>query len=145
MKKVYVERATINYKGWIRSGAKTGLVDPWDRDYLNKKGIGTFKPSGITFRSDVLLKKCFSNGSAVKLVPDFDNEHDENAIGVWDKDRKNQLGWVPKDLAAELKLKKIHDGYIISTWEDKKTKERKGFEIAWADFPFKLVVLKKDE
>ena len=36
------------------------------------------------------------------LVSEPDNEHDPNAIGIWDEERRAQAGYVPADVARDL-------------------------------------------
>ena len=35
-------------------------------------------------------------------MPEPENEHDPNAVAVWNEERTLQAGYVPRDLAAEL-------------------------------------------
>jgi hypothetical protein len=35
-------------------------------------------------------------------VPEPENEHDPNAIGIWDADRRLQAGYVPADVAPRV-------------------------------------------
>jgi hypothetical protein len=46
------------------------------------------------------------------LVPEPENEHDPNAVGVWNEDRSLQLGYVPRDRTAELR----GDEQAVSLW-----------------------------
>ena len=44
----------------------------------------------------------FEPGLPLALVPEPDNEHDPNAVGIWNEQRTLQAGYVPRDVAAEL-------------------------------------------
>ena len=37
----------------------------------------------------------FDPGRRLALVPEPDNEHDPNAVGIWNEERTLQLGYVP--------------------------------------------------
>jgi HIRAN domain len=58
--------------------------------------------AGSSYRLDALQDDAFAPGSRLALVPEPDNEHDPNAIGVWDADRRAQGGYVPAVTAREL-------------------------------------------
>jgi hypothetical protein len=45
----------------------------------------------------------FAPGRRLALVPEPDNEHDPNAIAIWDDSRRVQAGYVPADLARTLR------------------------------------------
>src|SRR5207248_6016126 len=42
------------------------------------------------------------SGSRLALVPEPQNEHDPNAIGIWDAEERVQAGYVPAEVAREL-------------------------------------------
>jgi len=46
-------------------------------------------------------------------VPEPDNEHDPNAIGVWDEARRVHAGYVPADVAPEI----AGDEQAVALWE----------------------------
>jgi hypothetical protein len=58
--------------------------------------------AGASFRLDALQDEAFTPGRRLALVPEPDNEHDPNAIGVWDADRRVQAGYVPAEIARDL-------------------------------------------
>ena len=58
--------------------------------------------AGVSYRTDVLQSDAFSPGRPLALVPEPDNEHDPNAIGIWDEARRMQAGYVPAEVAAGL-------------------------------------------
>ena len=58
--------------------------------------------AGSSYRLDALQNDAFAPGNPLALVPEPDNEHDPNAIGVWDADRRVQGGYVPAETAREL-------------------------------------------
>ena len=63
--------------------------------------IRVIKVAGVSYRLDALQDDAFAPGRRLALVPEPDNEHDPNAIGVWDDDRRLQAGYVPAELARE--------------------------------------------
>jgi HIRAN domain len=59
--------------------------------------------AGVSYRLDAVQDDAFIPGRRLALVPEPDNEHDPNAIGVWDAERRVQAGYVPADAARELR------------------------------------------
>ena len=45
-------------------------------------------------------------------MPEPDNEHDPNAVAIWNEDRTVQAGYVPREVAPELK----GDEQAVSIW-----------------------------
>ena len=58
--------------------------------------------AGVTFRPGVVEDPSFDPGRRLALVPEPDNEHDPNAIAIWNEERTLQAGYVPREIAAEL-------------------------------------------
>jgi hypothetical protein len=68
--------------------------------------------AGVSYRTDVLPDVSFDPGRRLALVPEPDNEHDPNAVGIWNEDRSLQLGYVPREVAADL----TGDEHAVSLW-----------------------------
>jgi hypothetical protein len=68
--------------------------------------------AGVSYRADALDDPSFDPGQPVALVPEPDNEHDPNAVAIWNADRTLQLGYVPRDVAPELS----GDEQAVSLW-----------------------------
>jgi HIRAN domain-containing protein len=64
--------------------------------------IQVVKIAGASYRLDALRDDAFAPGRRLALVPEPDNEHDPNAVGIWDDERRLQAGYVPADVAAGL-------------------------------------------
>jgi hypothetical protein len=58
--------------------------------------------AGVSFRTEAVADASFDPGARVVLVPEPDNEHDPNAVGIWNEPRTLQAGYVPREVAAEL-------------------------------------------
>jgi HIRAN domain len=58
--------------------------------------------AGVSFRIEALDDPSFDPGRRLELVPEPDNEHDPNAVGIWNEERTLQLGYVPRETAPEL-------------------------------------------
>ena len=71
------------------------------------------KLAGASYRADALQDDSFAPGRRLALVPEPDNEHDPNAVGIWDADRTVQAGYVPAEIAPELR----GDEQAVSLWE----------------------------
>jgi HIRAN domain len=84
-------------------------VDPASGDYLGRDApelaaLG-LKVAGVAgaarHHAEALASDAAAPGRPLVLRRDADNEHDPNAIAV-DTVEGDQLGWVPRELAAEL-------------------------------------------
>jgi hypothetical protein len=65
--------------------------------------IRILRLAGVSYRMDELQDDAFAPGNRLRLVAEPDNEHDPNAIGVWDADLRVQGGYVPAEDARELR------------------------------------------
>jgi hypothetical protein len=68
--------------------------------------------AGVSFRSEAASDSSFDPGRRLALVREPDNEHDPNAIAVWNEARTLQAGYVPRETAAELR----GDELAVSLW-----------------------------
>jgi HIRAN domain len=68
--------------------------------------------AGVTFRPEALPDPSFDPGRRLALIPEPDNEHDPNAIGVWNAERTLQAGYVPAEVAPQLR----GDEQAVSLW-----------------------------
>jgi hypothetical protein len=68
--------------------------------------------AGVSFRSEAASDSSFDPGRRLALVREPDNEHDPNAIAVWNEGRTLQAGYVPRETAAELR----GDEVAVSLW-----------------------------
>jgi HIRAN domain len=64
--------------------------------------VRVVKVAGTSYRLEALQDDAFAPGRRVALVPEPDNVHDPNAIGIWDAERQAQAGYIPADIAREL-------------------------------------------
>jgi hypothetical protein len=75
--------------------------------------VRVVKLAGASYRLEALQDDGFAPGRRLALVPEPDNEHDPNAVGVWDAERCVQGGYVPAEVAPELR----GDEQAVSLWE----------------------------
>ena len=68
--------------------------------------------AGVSFRIESLDDPSFDPGSTLALVPEPENEHDPNAVAIWNEERTMQLGYVPREVAPSL----AGDERAISLW-----------------------------
>jgi hypothetical protein len=78
------------------------------------------KVAGASYRVDALQDDAFAPGRRLALVPEPDNEHDPNAIGIWDAERRLQAGYVPAELAADLDARDWQAVSLLEFFEDGK-------------------------
>jgi HIRAN domain-containing protein len=58
--------------------------------------------AGVSFRGDTFEDPSFDPGRPVALVAEPDNEHDPNAVAIWNEERTLHVGYVPREVAGEL-------------------------------------------
>jgi hypothetical protein len=92
--RLWLERTREGYR--VRDAASEELVRGDD------PRIRVIKLAGSSYRLDALQDDAFAPGSRLALVREPDNEHDPNAVAVWDAEERLQAGYVPADLAAGL-------------------------------------------
>jgi hypothetical protein len=102
--RLILERAQSGYR--LRDAA-TGEAVPWEDERVRVVPV-----AGVSFRPEALEDPSFEPGLALALVPEPENEHDPNAVGVWNEERTLQAGYVPRDVAPELS----GDEQAVSLW-----------------------------
>jgi hypothetical protein len=103
--RIWLERGESGF--WLRDAA-TGDALRWDDPHLR-----VVKLAGASYRADALQDGSFAPGRRLALVPEPNNEHDPKAVGIWDADRTVQAGYVPAEIAPELR----GDEQAVSLWE----------------------------
>jgi HIRAN domain len=103
--RLWLERGASGY--WLRDAA-TGEAVRWDDERLR-----VVKLAGASYRLEALQDDAFAPGRRLALVPEPANEHDPNAVAVWDAEQRVQAGYVPADVAPELN----GDEQAIALWE----------------------------
>ena len=93
--------------GYHLRDAATGERVEWEDPRLRVVAV-----AGVSFRPGAVADASFDPGARLSLVPEPENEHDPNAIGIWNEDRTLQAGYVPRDTAAELS----GDELAVSLW-----------------------------
>ena len=56
----------------------------------------------MSYRPEALADVSFDPGRRLSLVSEPTNEHDPNAVGIWNEERTLQVGYVPAAVAPEL-------------------------------------------
>jgi HIRAN domain len=75
--------------------------------------VRVVKLAGASYRLDALQDDGFAPGRKLALVREPDNEHDPNAVAVFDAERRVQAGYVPAEVAPALQ----GDEQALSLWE----------------------------
>lgn len=102
--RLWLERAGTGYR--LRDAA-TGEPVRWEDERIRVIPV-----AGVTFRPEALPDSSFDPGRRLALVPEPDNEHDPNAVAVWNAERTLQAGYVPAEIAPELR----GDEQAVSLW-----------------------------
>ncbi|HKT45268.1 MAG TPA: HIRAN domain-containing protein [Gaiellaceae bacterium] len=103
--RIWLEPGESGY--WLRDAA-TGEALSWKDPRLL-----VIKVAGTSYRSEALQDDAFAPGRRLALVPEPDNEHDPDAVAVWDSERRLQAGYVPATFAPELR----GDEQAVALWE----------------------------
>jgi hypothetical protein len=103
--RLWLERGASGY--WLRDAA-TGDALRWDDERLR-----VVKLAGASYRLEALQDDAFAPGRRLLLVREPENEHDPNAVAVWDEERRVQGGYVPAETAPALR----GDEQALSLWE----------------------------
>ena len=94
-------------RGYFLRDAATGEPVRWEDPRIRVLPV-----AGVSYRLEALDDPSFDPGRRLALVPEPENEHDPNAIGVWNEPRTIQLGYVPAAIAPELH----GDEQAVSLW-----------------------------
>ncbi len=68
--------------------------------------------AGVSYRPEAVADPSFDPGNRLALVREPGNEHDPNAVGIWNEERTLQAGYVPRDVAPEVR----GDEQAVSLW-----------------------------
>jgi hypothetical protein len=102
--RLWLEHAGAGYR--MRDAA-TGEPVPWE-----DARVLVVPVAGVSFRPDGVEDGSFDPGRRLALVPEPGNEHDPNAVGIWNQERSVQAGYVPREIAPELQ----GDEQAVSLW-----------------------------
>jgi hypothetical protein len=103
--RIWLERGESGYR--LRDAA-TGEAMTWD-----DPRVRVVKLAGSSYRADALQDDAFAPGRRLALVREPENEHDPNAVAVYDAARRLHAGYVPADVAPEVQ----GDEQAVSLWE----------------------------
>ena len=103
--RLWLERGASGYR--LRDAA-TGEAVRWDDERLR-----VVKLAGASYRMEALQDDAFAPGRRLVLVREPENEHDPNAVAVFDVERRLQVGYVPAEVAPELH----GDEQAVALWE----------------------------
>lgn len=77
-----------NNRGWT-----------WDNPALSEAGVFVTKVAGVQHHKGMSLASV-GPGRPMRLVPEPSNQYDPNAIAIWDAAGQEQIGYLPRDVAA---------------------------------------------
>ena len=103
--RIWLERGESGF--WLRAAA-SGEAMKWD-----DPRVRVVKLAGASYRDEALQDEGFAPGRRLALVPEPNNEHDPNAVAVYDAGRRLQAGYVPAEVAPALR----GDEQAVSLWE----------------------------
>ncbi len=103
--RIWLERGESGF--WLRD-AESGDPIKWE-----DPRVRVVKLAGASYRADALQDEAFAPGRRLALVREPENEHDSNAVAVYDAERRLQAGYVPAEVAPEL----AGDEQAVSLWE----------------------------
>lgn len=103
--RLWLERARGG--GYRLRDAATGEEVRWEDERIRVIPV-----AGVSFRGEDVRDASFDPGSRLALVREPDNEHDPNAVAIWNEERTLQAGYVPREVAPEL----AGDELAVSLW-----------------------------
>ena len=109
---------------WLRDAA-TGDALSWGDARLSAGGARVVPVAGASYRIDDLQDDAFAPGQPLAIVPEPENEHDPDALAIWDAERRLQAGYVPAEVAPELALPLR----AVSLWEWREGDRRVGLRV----------------
>ncbi|HSC72942.1 MAG TPA: HIRAN domain-containing protein [Gaiellaceae bacterium] len=109
---MWLERTREGYR--LRDAATEELVL---RDDPRIHVIGV---AGSSYRLEALQDDAFAPGQRLELVAEPENEHDPNAIGIWDAGRRFQAGYVPAETAAGIDAREWQAVSLVEFFSDGK-------------------------
>jgi hypothetical protein len=102
--RLWLERAGAGFR--MRDAA-TGEVVRWEDERIR-----VVPAAGVSFRPEALDDPSFDPGRRLALVREPGNEHDPNAVAIWNEERTLQVGYVPRETAPAL----AGDEQAVSLW-----------------------------
>ena len=102
--RLWLERGRDGY--YLRDAATNEPVR-WEDDRIRVVPV-----AGVTFRPGAVDDPSFDPGRRLALVPEPGNEHDPNAVAIWNDERTVHAGYVPRDVAPDLR----GDEQAVSLW-----------------------------
>ena len=93
--RIWLERTE---RGMRMRDAATGELIEWEDERIRVVPV-----AGVSYRADALPDASFDPGRRLALVAEPDNEHDRNAVAVWNEEQTLQLGYVPAVVAPALR------------------------------------------
>ena len=93
--------------GYHLRDAATGLAVSWEDPRIVVVAV-----AGVSFRPEAVADRSFDPGLRLALVPEPENEHDPQAVAIWNADRTLQAGYVPREIATTLG----GDEQAVSLW-----------------------------
>jgi hypothetical protein len=95
------------HSGYYLRDAATGERVRWEDSRILVVPV-----AGVSYRLEALPDESFDPGRRLALVPEPQNEHDPNAVAIWNEERTLQAGYVPRETAAQLS----GDEQAVSLW-----------------------------
>jgi HIRAN domain len=102
--RLWLERAD---RGFHLRDAATGEPVRWEDPRIRVVPV-----AGISYREEAAADPSFDPGRRLALVREPENEHDPNAVGIWNEQRTLQAGYVPAAVAPAL----AGDEQAVSLW-----------------------------
>jgi hypothetical protein len=93
--------------GYYMRDAATGEPVRWE-----DPRVLVLPVAGVSYRAEVLADPSFDPGRRLALKPEPENEHDPNAVAIWNEERTLQAGYVPREATEQL----TGDEQAVSLW-----------------------------
>jgi hypothetical protein len=104
--RLWLERDARGNGFHLRDAATYERV-PWEDPRIRVVAV-----AGVSFRPEAVADPSFDPGQRLTLAPEPENEHDPNAVAVWNNERTLKAGYVPREVAPSL----AGDEQAVSLW-----------------------------
>jgi hypothetical protein len=102
--RIWLERGELEGgRGYWLRDAESGEALSWTDRRLTAAGARVVPVAGSSHRGAALQDDAFAPGRELNVVAEPENQHDPNALAVWDAGRRLQVGYVPAEAARELR------------------------------------------
>jgi len=119
-------------QGFVVKRISDGQRLQW-RTLARTEGLEAVPIVGVSYRKKALQDSSFAPGKPLEIIPEPENPHDPNAVGVWNQEKTLQVGYLPREYSDRIARQGILIGTekigCMSMWEHLDGKKRVGLRV----------------